>query len=198
MGAAFGRRFPCGNGLRLPTMSIDRLAPVTTPDNPRLADAWLIEQAWRFAAAADAYTTRGHIADPHTVSFLLGRALELALKAYLVRHHSTEKELRKLGHSLSGLLDRASTHGFGVSTGLTDIQVRAIKLLSEDYADKYFEYPELRPYAGYSESIIRQATHEVLREVIIAMWGADYYAHMLKDEHASINGVTVAPDARYD
>jgi hypothetical protein len=176
----------------------DRLASVTTPDNPRLADAWLIEQAVRFASAADAYTTRGVVAAPPVVSFLLGRAIELALKAYLVRQGATERELMKLGHSLSRLLDRAATHGFGTASGLTGVQVRAVRLLSRDYSDKYFEYPELRAYAGYSESIIRRATHEVIREVIVAMWGEAEYARMHGDEYAAVNGLTIAPDANYD
>jgi hypothetical protein len=49
----------------------ERSMSVATPDNPALVDRPILEHAFGFAAAADAYCSRGYPA-AYVLSFLLG------------------------------------------------------------------------------------------------------------------------------
>ena len=75
----------------------------------------LIDGARMYAAAADAVNER-HPNALHVLSHLLGMAIELALKAFLMKAGQTERELRKIGHDLQALLAAANAHGL-TSTG---------------------------------------------------------------------------------
>lgn len=74
--------------------------------------------------------------------FLLGRSVELSLKAYLLGCGTQISDLRsrKFGHNLSALLNAALELGLQREVPLEEIEVGAIKLLSYDYMEKRFEY----------------------------------------------------------
>jgi hypothetical protein len=55
------------------TMADERILSVATPDNPALVDRSILEHAFSFAAAADAYSARRYTAK-YVLSFLLGRS----------------------------------------------------------------------------------------------------------------------------
>lgn len=76
--------------------------------------------------------------------FLLGRSIELSLKAFLLRRGVLLDELKKkkLGHNLDALLDEARKKGLEDHIMLRSLDSGVIQLLSLDYLTKRLEYPE--------------------------------------------------------
>jgi hypothetical protein len=74
--------------------------------------------------------------------FLLGRSIELSLKAFLLHHGFLVDDLRKkkLGHNLRALLEQARRRGLERHIKLEAVDFGAIQLLSYDYAEKRLEY----------------------------------------------------------
>ncbi|QNH01929.1 hypothetical protein [Pseudomonas sediminis] len=75
--------------------------------------------------------------------FLLGRSIELSLKAFLLHCGKPITELRKpnkFGHNLEALLDASVEHGIEEHISIAPVEIGVIRLLSYDYADKRFEY----------------------------------------------------------
>jgi hypothetical protein len=74
--------------------------------------------------------------------FLLGRSIELALKAFLLSRGLEAKELksRKFGHDLDALLDKALALGIEDELSITELEEGALRLLNYDYLDKRLEY----------------------------------------------------------
>ena len=74
--------------------------------------------------------------------FLLGRSVELSLKAYLLACGMTVKELasRKFGHNLVSLLAEAHRRGLSKQVEIKSIEAGVLELLSFDYAEKRLEY----------------------------------------------------------
>jgi hypothetical protein len=122
---------------------------VASPDNPALYDRELLEHAAGFIAAADGYCARGYVARDFILTFLLGRGMELAFKAYLIRQGAAERRLRALGHSLDRLMSACEETQFTALAGLNMDDVKVIRILDAEYAAKAFEYPERRLVAQY-------------------------------------------------
>ncbi|KXI29585.1 HEPN domain-containing protein [Paraglaciecola hydrolytica] len=74
--------------------------------------------------------------------FLLGRSIELSLKAYLLHSGISIKQLRskKFGHDLRLLLAESYDQGLANEIEIQDIERGVIQLLSFDYAEKRLEY----------------------------------------------------------
>jgi hypothetical protein len=74
--------------------------------------------------------------------FLLGRSIELSLKAYLLASGVTQRELksRKFGHDLSALCKEAMARGIKSKITITDIEIGTLLLLNFDYLEKRLEY----------------------------------------------------------
>jgi HEPN domain-containing protein len=75
--------------------------------------------------------------------FLLGRSLELSLKAFLLDQGVSITELRspkKFGHDLRALLREAFLKGIDRYIKLEPIEKGVIELLSYDYGQKRLEY----------------------------------------------------------
>lgn len=74
--------------------------------------------------------------------FLLGRSIELALKAFLMSRGLNARELRsrKFGHNLDALLDKAIILGIEDELSITDLEKGVLQLLNYDYLEKRFEY----------------------------------------------------------
>ncbi len=74
--------------------------------------------------------------------FLLGRSIELSLKAFLL--HSgvpiTALRKKKLGHDLRALLELSCQHGIEQHVSIKSVENGVIQLLSFDYAEKRLEY----------------------------------------------------------
>lgn len=163
--------------------------PTPTPDNPQLVDSSLLQEAVGFAAAAAKFP------DWFVLYFLIGRSLELALKAYAIRHGASEKELRALGHSLRKTLDFVVTRGFVTDPPLSTGEIAAVHLLSESYEHKFLEYPEVQGYVVPKSGPMRQVCDKVIAAAYTSIWGAQRYA---LDRQREKIGVSVDPDAHYD
>ncbi len=75
--------------------------------------------------------------------FLFGRAIELSLKAFLLRSTLSIDVLSRApyGHNLVSLLETAINDGLANVVALSAQEQATIQLLSDDYTDKRFEYP---------------------------------------------------------
>lgn len=73
--------------------------------------------------------------------FLVGRAIELALKSYLLLEGRTEKDLRRISHDLHAALDEALRAGLGEFAPPSVEADQAIRWISSYYASKDLEYP---------------------------------------------------------
>jgi hypothetical protein len=175
--------------------------PTRASDNPALTDATLLQEALALAAACDAYTARAKWRSSSlTVQFLLGRSIELALKAYLIySRKTTEKELRSraLGHQLLALWDAAHLHGLKLPDDV-ETDRPAIDILNSNYADKLFEYPLVQGYVVVPTAMLRRLLHRLLSTVFSSIWGEERYAFELRKKHAASNGIAIAPDAHYE
>ena len=74
--------------------------------------------------------------------FLLGRSVELSLKAFLLKSGMTPKQLKvpPFGHNLTSLLSKANKNGLYTYVKFDSIEVGTIELLSFDYMNKRLEY----------------------------------------------------------
>ena len=112
----------------------------------------LIDGSRMYAAAADAINDRYPNA-LHVLSHTLGMAIELALKSFLVHHGVTEKDLRRFGHDLAGLLREAEVHGL-TSSGSRHFR---LSVLGANYEERIFAYP--------TEGVLTVVTPRSLREI---------------------------------
>lgn len=96
--------------------------------------------------------------------FLLGRSIELSLKAYLLQHGIPISELRKkkYGHDLHALLNEAMNRGLLDIVKLDSQEIGVIDLLSYDYMEKRLEY---RITGGMYALPLIDITHDVTRRL---------------------------------
>ena len=106
----------------------------------------------------------------HPAYFLLGRSIELLLKAYLLDCHVAIDVLRHTpyGHDLEALLQESISRGVLDVAALTEQDKATIRLLSGDYADKRFEY--VASGATYHLPII-ELTEQVAVKLLSALKG---------------------------
>lgn len=123
----------------------------------RLSPVNFSQQSQAFLDAA----AREFNESPHAISipayFLVGRALELAFKSFLLVHGATEKKLRKLGHDLDRGLEAAVEAGLGDLLEIEDQDRAAIFGLNRYYVSKDLEYVRTG-YKSYPEPRIVLAT----------------------------------------
>lgn len=124
----------------------------------------LIDGARMYAASADA-TNDKYPNALHVLSHLLGMSAELSLKAYLVLNGTTEKELRRLGHDLGLLYEKAQEFGF-LYTGSRNFRLR---VLGENYQARIFAYPQEGNLNVISPWSLREITKEILTEAFVAI-----------------------------
>jgi hypothetical protein len=159
-----------------------------------------LEQAFASAAAADAYSARSPIVKPMTLNFLMGRAIELAIKAYLLSKGISMKVLRnpkEFGHDLEAGLTLALENGFNTEELATPTDQEVIAVLNFHYSEKDFEYPQKSHMSGFNEGIVRATTNRVLRTAAIEVWGREAYNQQVQKPEALFNGILIASDAKY-
>jgi len=123
-------------------------------DDGCLIDTELLSHALAFAAAADAYVGVQQT-DWKVVHFLLGRSIELTLKAYALHVGVRTQGLRKIGHDLAAALALAKERGLAVP-GLSEQDERSVGVLGALYRDKYLEYPLVMLHAFPRFRIVRE------------------------------------------
>jgi hypothetical protein len=174
------------------------MAITTTPTVYYTASGFL-EQAFASAAAADAYSARSPIVNTMTLNFLMGRAIELAIKAYLLSKGTSMDVLRgrQFGHDLEAGLALALEKGFNTEEITTPTDREVIAVLNGHYSEKDFEYPQKSHISGFNEGIVRATTNRVLRTAAIEVWGREAYNQHAQKPEALLNGLLIASDAKY-
>lgn len=131
----------------------------------RLLPATLFYRAVDFAAAADAYAAAyGTRTDGYMITFLLGRALELSIKASLLANGVTATQLRsrRYGHNLESLLKASEERGLTIiDTKIPDARW-GIQKLNEAYCSKELEYQERGTYSSPTPQLLRKLVHFAL------------------------------------
>lgn len=146
-----------------------------------------------YAASADAVNDKYPNA-LHVLSHLLGMSVELALKAYLVHNHVEKKELRRLGHDLAALYDKAT------ELGITDTGSRNFRLsvLGANYKARIFAYPEAGSLTVIQPWSLREISREILCEVFEAVKGRELTLQLQGEPGLAILSTypeTLAPSA---
>jgi len=136
----------------------------------------LIDGARMYAASADA-TNDKYPNALHVLSHLLGMSVELSLKAYLVLNGVTEKELRKWGHDLGLLYEKAQEFGF-LYTGSRNFRLR---VLGANYQARIFAYPQEGNLNVINPRSLREITQEIILEAFSAIKG-DEMQNKLADQ----------------
>ena len=120
---------------------------------------------WRFSAeyflAAQAVQAKSHKLLAPTLQ-LYGQALELALKAFLLKRGVTLAQVEGMRHPLADILKFSRNRRLGTEVKLTANDIALINLLSENYAKHRFRYivtgstrvPEPRYIAALCERVI--------------------------------------------
>ena len=100
--------------------------------------------------------------------FLLGRAAELLLKAFLMQRTVSIEVLSHApyGHDLINLLELACSNGLQDAISLSELEKATLNLLSNDYSDKRFEYPVdgatyYLPLIEQTEAVVKRLLHSV-------------------------------------
>jgi hypothetical protein len=81
---------------------------------------------------------------PTPANYLIGHAIELTLKAYLLQQGMALEDIRKypLGHSLTGCFEAAEQRGMHQHFQLTDDDRDVLRTLDHLYSSKQLEYIE--------------------------------------------------------
>lgn len=100
-----------------------------------------LNQAQECASAADLLQRHSKTVF-FSIYFLLGRAIELALKAYLLNRGYTVDMLRKkqYGHNLIALFDKAVEEELKQAVEIEILDRSIIQILNIDYSTKRLEY----------------------------------------------------------
>src|ERR1700756_3132101 len=85
------------------------------------------------------------ISAPTPVNYLIGHAIELGLKAYLLQQGVGLDGIKKLGHELCTAYGEARARGFDDHLKPQDGDISVLETLNALYADKQFEYIETGP-----------------------------------------------------
>jgi hypothetical protein len=141
-----------------------------------LTSGTLIDGSRMYAAAADAINDR-YPNSLHVLSQTLGMAIELALKAFLVHNGLAERDLRRLGHDLAGLLQEAETRGL-TRTGSRHFR---LSVLGANYEDRIFAYPSQGVLTVILPGSLREIAKEIICEVFEAVKGTQQL-HALQGE----------------
>ena len=122
-------------------------APQTHEDASRTTPVGLARFSSEFMEAALAANdkmglkSRFEIVAPTPVMFLVGQAIELALKAYLLSEGVSLRSLRKdYGHELHRLLRKCKELGFLPLLQLSEEETNVLALLDDLYSTKQLQY----------------------------------------------------------
>jgi len=138
-----------------------------TDEDKRFAGT-LIDGARMYAAAADAVNDKLPNA-LHVLSHLLGMSVELALKAYLKNNGVSTKELRKLGHNLGALYEKAQEFGL-LYTGSQSFR---LQVLGANYEARIFAYPEEGNLSVINPRSLREVTQDLIADIFEQIKGKE-------------------------
>jgi hypothetical protein len=187
-----------GDNARMDRPSRAAAAPGSreTAGDDALNDQALFWAALSYAAAADAYVANDPWYAPGPVLSLLGRALELALKAYAVHTGAVADTLRyQIGSDLEACLRYALDHGLVVRDGVRDEDRASLRKLNAYCQLKRTDFPELTVDDPPAARVIRELLNRVLAGTFIPIW--DVGTYRTKASAATTPGLTIDPRANY-
>ena len=118
-----------------------------------------------FAAAADAYVSvYGRHADPWTTYYLLAKSFEIAVKAALIAHGVSRREISGLGHDLTAAVHLARARDIEVVDPKSGDTACGIEALSAAYASTELAYRERGAWSGPTPSLLREIVHLALNQ----------------------------------
>ena len=147
-------------------------------DPQRVTPLGMMRYSIEYFAAAEA--TDNAIGDddgyefvaPSSITFLMGRAIELALKAYLISRGTPREDLTKraiLGHDLQLCLQRATDLGLCEKLDLSNTDLGVLKVLNAVYREKQLEYFvggfRTLPVFGPLQDVAKKIMDVVLAEI---------------------------------
>ena len=106
----------------------------------RLSTVIIFQQSQKFLEASEREFNNAGSSIPIPGYFLASRALELALKSFLLLHGKTEHQLREIGHDLDRGLDAACELGLGDLVDIEDRDRAVISDVNRYYVSKDLEY----------------------------------------------------------
>jgi hypothetical protein len=141
------------------------------PKVPTCSGFWILATGYRDAGDA----TNARIEEDGYVGFALFpcvflyfRGIELALKSVLVYHDVSESDItKKFSHRLSMLITSAATFVDLSVLGISDDDRELLDRFSENYYDKWFEYPDNFWDASPNRENLKSLAHRVCNSVQI-------------------------------
>ena len=132
----------------------------------RVTPLGTLRYAIEYFAAAKAVSEK--FGDCIPTQFLVGHAIELALKAFLLHQGETENFIRReLGHDLWECLAAAEKCDFGRHVALTEDDKATLEIFNTVYAAKDLEYIE----TGYRTLIPLSPLQRLARDFLRAVVG---------------------------
>lgn len=122
-----------------------RLFGIMKPQIPPPSRLWLVSQSFMHAGDLAYDSIQAGKNSPNICFpclFCYARSIELALKVILIVNEVPEKTILKLGHHLSRLADEVKKFISLQDLNIEAPDVKFIQSFSEDYANKWYEYPE--------------------------------------------------------
>lgn len=165
------------------------------PNDERLTANTLLVSAIDFADLADYAASRsGSSLNLLLLTFLLGRAYELALKAVLRQDGASDGQLRRYGHNLRCLHNAVLEAHTSKRLRLTSSREEVLRGLGIYYTGKYLEYPQVGTYRLPPPYTLRGLVREAIALALDHIRGPGTYRRFVA---SSKPGVVIAPAARY-
>jgi HEPN domain-containing protein len=139
------------------------------PELPSSNAFWVLSSCYRDAGDAVLSLIRNGSYSGHAVFacvFLYFRSVELGLKAVLAANGVSEQEIaQKLAHQISALLKRVEDFVQLSELGLRSEDRQLLHDYSQDYSDKWFEYPDRLPRYPQPLEQLKDLAHRVCDKV---------------------------------
>jgi hypothetical protein len=134
-------------------------------DSIRLTANTLLTGAIEFADLADLHASNRLPIEQDLLllTFVLGRALELALKAVLRHDNRSEQELRGYGHNVQRLYEAVLQEHAPKRLKLTLRRQVVLRSLRVYYTGKFLEYPQIGTYQLPPPYVLRGLVREAIR-----------------------------------
>ena len=107
----------------------------------RLSPIVFAQQAQQFLNAAEREQAGAKMQMSLPAYFLAGRAIELALKSYMLLKGENEQSLRRVSHDLAKALDEATRLGLSSVLPIEPESDEAVRWINNYYSIKDLEYP---------------------------------------------------------
>lgn len=114
--------------------------------------------------------TPGHeIIAPTSVNYLIGHAIELGLKSFLLERGSSLEEIKRISHRLGIAYEQARVLGLDDHFLPSAGELEALQVLDALYSDKHFEYietgfkqyPVFGPIQEFAKGLLLAVAHAI-------------------------------------